>query len=103
MRVPPPFRLAVNYHHVTADMGALEQGRPEMSGLVGRDIFRFRSKGATAHAHAFEIVDRLGKDRIPWRANAMGRRVEALGQRHRELVVDPAMLRVPQPGVAVLS
>ena len=101
--VPPPFRLAVNYHHVTADMVAFQQGRPEMARLVCGGVVRFRLQAAAASAHAFEVVDRLGKDRIVRRANAVRRRLEALAQGDRELVIDPAMLGVPQPCIAVLS
>src|SRR3954463_282020 len=94
--VPPPFRLAVNYHHVTADMVALQQGRPEMARLVCRGIIRFRSQGAAAGAHAFQVVDRLGEDRIEWRANPVGRCLEVLAQGDGELVINPAMPGIPQ-------
>src|SRR5690242_17434842 len=101
--VTPPFRVAVNYHHITADMVALQQGRPEMAGSIRGVVVSVRAQRLAAHAHALEVVDGLGKDRIMRRANAVRRRLEALAQRHGELVVDPAMIGIPQPRVAVLS
>src|SRR5262245_13007381 len=101
--VTPPFWLAVNYHRIAADMLAVEQGRPEMTGPIRVDVVRFRTQGAAAHAHPLEVVDRLGKDRIARRANTVRCRLEALAQCDGELVVDPAMFGIPQPGIAVLS
>ncbi len=102
-RVPAPFRLAVNYHQVTADMVAVEQGRPEMTRSICGAIIRLREQPPAAHAHALQIVDRLGENRIMRRVDAVRRGVQALALGHGKLVVNPAVSRIPQPGVAVLS
>src|ERR1044072_1039371 len=102
-RVAPPPRLAVDQGDIAADMIALEQRRPEMTGLVGAGIVPGREQGAAAHAHALEIVDGLGKYRIILRSDAMRRCCQILAQGYGKLVVDPAMRRIPHLAVAVLS
>ena len=99
----PPVRRAVDDRDVAADVLALEQGRPHMAGLIGVGIVVGRRQEAAAHAHAFEIVDRLGENRIILRSDAVRRGLEPLAQRDCELVVDPAMRWIPHPRVAVLS
>src|SRR6267378_794123 len=60
-RMAPPNRRAIDQGDVAADMLALEQGRPKMPGAIRLGIVFRRVKGAAAHAHALEVVDRLGK------------------------------------------
>ena len=92
----PPVRYAVDDGDVAADVIAFQQRAPHMTGLVGRDVVGLGSQSAAADAHALEIVDRLGEDRIGGGAYAMRRGIEALARRHRELVVDPAVRRIPE-------
>src|SRR5262249_22124611 len=84
-------------------MAAVEQRHPKMSGRVVLVVVGLRVQYAAARAHALEIDDRLGED-----GEARGRRAvrpgfEVLAERHRELVVDPTMPRVPLPSIAVLG
>src|SRR6266542_2495293 len=102
-RVAPPLRFAIDQRHVAADMVALEQRRPKMTRLVCIGVVVGRAERATAHAHAFEVVDGLGKHGIILRRDAMWGCCHSLTERYGKLVVDPAMRRVPGPAVAVLS
>src|SRR3984957_3577462 len=62
-----------------------------------------RLQHAAADAHALEIGNWFGKYwKACWR-DAMRAGLKVLAQRHRELVVDPAMRRIPLPGIAVLG
>src|ERR1700730_14766478 len=83
-------------------MAAVEQRHPEMAGRVMLIVVGLRVKHAAAGAHTLEIDDRLGEHRETRRRRAVGPGLEILAERHRELVVDPAMPRVPLPGIAVL-
>ena len=65
--------LAVDQSDVAADVVALEQRRPEVTGLIGARVVVGRIQGAAAHAHALEVVDRFGKHRIILRSDAMRR------------------------------
>jgi len=67
----PPARHAVDYGKVAADMLAFQQCRPEMTRPVSFGIVLLAVQPAAADAHAFEIVDRLGKHRIGRRRDAM--------------------------------
>ena len=102
-RMTPPLRFAIDQGHVTADMVAFEQRRPEMTRLVSVGVIVGREEGAAAHAHALEVVDGLGKHGIILRSDAMRRCCQSLTERYGKLVVDPAMRRIPHPAVAVLS
>src|SRR5262249_29239878 len=99
----PPARHAVDHGDVAADMVAREQRRPEMTRSVGLDVVVGRRQDPAADAHAFEVVDRLGKYRKALRRHAMRCRLESLAESHGELVINPAMQRIPRPGVTVLS
>src|ERR1700684_2349092 len=56
-----------------------------------------------ASPHALEIHNRLGKYRkARWRRH-MRARVQLLTERYLELVIDPAVLGIPLPGITVLS
>ena len=100
--MPPPARLAVDHGDVGGDMSAVQQRHPEMTGRVVPDVIGFRSEHPAADAHALEIDDRLGKDRVARRRHAVRSGIEILAQRQRKLVVDEAMRRVPLPSVAIL-
>ncbi len=101
--VPPPARLAVDQGDVRGDVAAIEQGHPEMAGRVVLVVVGLRVEHPAADAHAPQIHDRFGKDRIMRRWHAMRRGIEALAERQFKLVVDEAMRRVPLPGIAVLG
>jgi len=58
---------------------------------------------AAADPHAFQVVDRLGEDRVGGRADAVRRRVEPLAHSDRKFVVDPAVCRIPHPRIAVFG
>src|SRR6266481_7396200 len=90
-RMAPPNRRAIDQGDVAADMLALEQGRPEMSGAIGLGIVLRRVKRAAAHAHALEVVDRLGKYRKGGRSDPMRGGLELLTQSDSKLVVYPAI------------
>src|ERR1700726_165624 len=62
-----------------------------------------RFQHAAADAHALEIDDRLGEDRESRRLDAVGTGVKILAQRDGKLVIDPAMRRVPLPGIRILG
>src|SRR4029453_17282626 len=102
-RMAPPLRLAIDQCHVTADMVAFQQRRPEMTWLVGGGIVVRREERAAAHAHALEVVDGLGKNRLILRRGTMRRCCHSLTERYGKLVVDPAMRGIPHPAIAVLS
>ena len=76
----------------------IRNGRRRVAVVIG-----LRYQYAAADAHAFEIDDWLGKNRKAWRRGAVRSGVKPLAERHRELVIDPAVRRVPLPGVAILS
>src|SRR5262249_55063079 len=101
--VPPPARLAAHHRDVGRHMAAIEQRHPEMTGRIVRIILGLRLEHAAAYAHALEIDELFGKYRkARWR-RAVWTGVEALAERNRELVVDPALRRIPLPGIAVLG
>ena len=101
--VPPPARLAVDNRQVGRHVAAFEQPHPEMAGRRMRLVVGLRPEHTAADTHAFEIDDRLGENRKPRRLGAVGPGLDPLALRYRQLVVDPAMRRVPLPGVAVLG
>ncbi len=101
--VPPPARHAVDDGDVGGDVAAVEQGHPEMTGRVMPIVIGLRMKNAAADAHALEIDNRLGEHREARRRRPVRTGIEVLAQRHRELVIDPAMRRIPLPGVAIFG
>ena len=56
-----------------------------------------------AGAHAAQVDHRLGEHRETRRHHAVRRGLQALRQRHRQLVVDPPVRRIQRPGVPVLG
>src|ERR1700677_1289710 len=66
-------------------------------------VLRRRIEHPAAGPHALEIHYRLGKYRKSRRQRTMRPSVQVLTERYLELVVDPAGLRIPLPGIAVLS
>jgi hypothetical protein len=101
--VAPPARLALDDRHVRADMAAIEQRHPHLPGREARLVFRRRAEDAARDPHALEVDDRLGEHGKARRRHAVRSGIETLAQRDRDLVVDPAMIRVPKPGIAVLG
>ena len=102
-RVPPPLRHPVDQGHVAADMIAFEQRRPEMTRLVMDDIVRLRIEPPAAHAHALQVVDRLGKHRIALGGDTVRCSIEPLAHRNCEFIVNPAMGWIPRPGVTIFG
>jgi hypothetical protein len=100
-RMPPPLRHAVDQRHVAADVITAEQGRPEMTRLVMSEIVRFRAESPAADAHALQVVDGFGKDRIVFGGDTVRCSIEPLTHRNCELVVNPAMGWIPRPGVTI--
>src|SRR5215831_16486113 len=101
--VAPPARLAVDYRHVRADMAAIQERHPHVPGREARLVLRLRGEDAARNPHALEIGDGLGEHGKSRRRHAVRSGIETLAQRDRDLVVDPAMIRVPKPGVAVFG
>src|SRR6516162_7587634 len=60
-------------------------------------------ENTAANPHALEIDDRLGENRKPRRLGAVRPSLKSLAVRHHKLIVDPAVRRIPLPGVAVLG
>src|SRR5262245_62052723 len=101
--VAPPARLAVNDRHVRADMAAIQQRHPHVPGREARLVFRLRGEDAARDPHALEVGDRLGEHGKVRRRHTVRSGIETLAQRDLDLVVDPAMIRKPKPGVAVFG
>src|SRR6266481_1995384 len=102
-RVAPPARLAVNDRDIRTDMAAIQERHPHVPGREGRLVLRLRGEHAARDSHALEIDDGLGEHGKSRRRHAVRSGIETLAQRDRDLVVDPAMIRVPKPGVAVFG
>src|ERR1700734_3751516 len=99
----PPARFAVDQGDVGGDVAALEQRHPEMTRCIIPLVVGRRLQHPAADAHALEIGNWFGKYwKACWR-DAMRARLKVLAQHHRELVVDPAMRRIPLPSIAVLG
>src|SRR5262249_39545782 len=101
--VAPPARLAIEARHVRADMAAIQECHPHMPGREGRLVLRLRGEDAARDPHALEIGDRLGEHGKARRRHAVRSGIETLARRDRDLVVDPAMIRKPKPGVTVFG
>ena len=102
-RVAPPDRLPVEHRDIGRHVPAGEQRHPHVAGRVVRDVVGRGTQHAAADAHAFQVGDRLGKDRKALRLDAMRRGFKPLGERDRDLVVDPAPARIPDPRVGILG
>src|SRR5262245_19195906 len=100
--VAPPAGLALDDRHVRADMAAIQERHPHMPGREALLVFRLRAEDAARDPHALEVGDRLGEHGKARRRHAVRSGIETLAQRDRDLVVDPAMVRKPKPGIAVL-
>ena len=99
----PPARLTRHNHRVRADVAALEMGHPHMP---GREILRIVARRAQQPAcgpHAAKIDNRFGKHGKSRRRHAVRCGLQPLTVRNRDLIVDPTMLGVPKPGIAVLG
>src|SRR5262249_22322568 len=101
--VAPPTRLAVYDRDIRADMTALQKRHPHMPSREGCLILRLRGEDAACDAHALESDDRLGEHGKVRRRHAVRSGIEALTQRDRDLVIDPAVVRIPKPSIAVLG
>src|SRR6266568_115633 len=101
--VAPPARLAVDDRHVRADMAAIEERHPHVPGREARFVLRLRGEDAARNPHALEVGDRLGEHGKARGRHAVRSGIETLAQRDRDLVVDPAMIRIPKPAVAVFG
>jgi hypothetical protein len=86
-------------------MAAVKQGHPEMTRRVVLIVVGLGIEHPTADAHALEIEidNRLGENRKAWRRRPVRPGIEVLAQRHRELVIDPTMRRIPLPGVGIFG
>ena len=84
-------------------MTAFEQRHPHVAGRVVRRVVGGRAQHAAADAHALQVGDRLGEHRKGLRLDAVRRGLKALGERDRDLVVDPAMARIPGPAIGILG
>ena len=74
-----------------------------MAGHRMRLVIGPRPEHTAADTHAFEIDDWFEEDGKPRRLRAVGPGLDPLAVCYRKLVVDPAMRRIPLPGVAVLG
>src|SRR5262245_2529157 len=101
--VPPPARLAVDDRDVRADMTPVQKRHPHVARREACLIVLLRGKDATRDSHALEVDDRLGKYGKARRLDAMRSGIETLAQRDRDLVIDPAVMRIPKPSVAVFG
>src|SRR5580704_6204272 len=102
-RMAPPARLAADHGDVGGDVTAVEQRHPEMARRIMALIVVGGIQHAAADAHAFEIGNWFGKY---WKAcwlHAMWADLKILAQRNGKLVVDPAVRRIPLPGIGVLG
>src|SRR5262249_50543673 len=99
--VAPPLRRAVDDRDVAAHMAAFEQRHPHMAGTVVPFVLLLRTDDAAADAHALQIDHGLGKHRKMRRRRAVRAGREPLVVRDGDLVVDPALVRVPHPGVEI--
>src|SRR6516164_8589423 len=100
--VPPPVWLAVNHRQVRRHVTAFKKLHPEMSRRGMGFVIGLGPENTAANPHALEIDDRLGENRKPWRLGAVWPSLKPLAVRHHKLIVDPAVRRIPLPGVAVL-
>jgi hypothetical protein len=74
-----------------------------MAGAIVALVFARRADDAAADAHALEVHDGLGKDRETRRRRAVRPGDEPLAVGDGELVVDPALVRIPRPGVEIFG
>src|SRR5215470_17823699 len=102
-RVAPPARLAVDDRDVRTEVAAIQERHPHVPGRKARLVVRLRGEHAARDSHALEVGDGLGEHGKARRRHAVRSGIETLAQRDRDLVVDPAMIRVPKPGVAVFG
>src|SRR5262249_32104772 len=102
-RVAPPARLAVDDRDIRTDMTALQERHPHVPGRETCLVLRLRGEHTARDPHALEVGDGLGKHGKARRRHAVRSGIETLAQRDRDLVVDPAMIRVPKPAVAVFG
>src|SRR5262249_42735818 len=66
-------------------------------------VLPLRGENAARDSHALEVDDRFGKHGKVRRRHAMRSGIETLAQRDRDLVIDPAVARIPKPSVAVFG
>src|SRR5262249_18575181 len=102
-RVAPPARLAVDDRNVRTDMAAFQERHPHVPGREARLVLPLRGEHAARDSHALEVGDGLGEHGKARRGYAVRSGIETLAQRDRDLVVDPAMIRIPKPAVAVFG
>src|SRR3954462_4104793 len=101
--VAPPARLPVHDGDVGADMTTFEKRHPHVTSNETSFVLGLRAQHAASHAHTLEVDDRLGEHGKARRRYAMGPGIEPLTLRDRDLVVDPMIVRVPNPGVTVFG
>src|ERR1700694_5577001 len=95
--------LTLLHGEVGADVLAFEQRHPEVSRhLVPLVVSAIRQHPA-ADGHAAQIDDGLAEHRKSWRAQSVRRTREALRLGYSQLVVDPAVRRIPLVTVGVLG
>src|SRR5262249_40381420 len=84
-------------------MLALEHGHPQVPGTVLPLIFGLITEYAAAFAHTLEVHDWLRKHRKCSGCYTVRAAVEPLALGDGKLVVDPAILGKPRPGVGILG
>ena len=99
----PPLDFAVDDNSDSADMGTREQRAPEVArfyrGAIGLDVrYRHAVDAQTAQVH-----HGFGENRKMRRDDAMRSGYKTLRLRDGELVVDPSMVRVERPCLAVFG
>src|SRR5262249_28582128 len=101
--VAPPARLALYDRDIRTDVAAPPHRHPHVSRREACFVLRLGGENAARYAHTFEIDDRLRKHRKARRQHAVRTGIEALAQRDRSLVIDPAMTGIPKPGIRIFG
>ena len=99
----PPARLAGNDGNVRAHVRSAQPRHPH---VTRGEIFRIFARGmqdAARNAHTAQVGDRLREHGKLRRVHPVRRRIEPLRACDGNLVVHPAMRRIPEPRIAVLG